>query len=105
MSLFGDIMTKYEILTAESIKTHLEKFSSRNHSELSKLAQNTASFDYVSGDLCDKNILKCLANSFKDYLECLGGINKSHGAIYMLARRIFVSNYLSKIGELKALAL
>lgn len=93
-------MTKYEILRAEEIKTSLLKYSNRNISEIESLAKNTAENDYVSGNLTPKSILKCLAISLKDFMDCLGGLNKSHGAKYTLAKRLFVVNYLNQTNRI-----
>lgn len=93
-------MTKQEILKAEEIKISLLKYSDRNINEIESLAKNTAENDYVNGNLNSRNILKCLAYSLKDFMDCLGGLNKSHGAKYTLAKRLFVINYLTQTNRI-----
>lgn len=93
-------MTKHEIFKDKETLIKLESFTKLNYEELVLLAKNTANSDYVSGVLSSKNVLICLAHSFKEFLAHFG-ISKSQSGMYFLMKRIFVSTYINQIGNIK----
>lgn len=90
-------MTKNELMQSDEHLRMLTKYTNRTIEELQLLAKNSANYDYVSGELKKSKVSLCLSKSLSDFLECIGGLSSKNGLIFVLARRIFVINYITQV--------
>lgn len=81
--------------STELVVRQLEQSLHMTSKEIEGLARNSAVCDYDLGLLDQTNMNKCLAESFRLFIEEVARFKTKNGAAYKLARQIFSTAYLN----------